>query len=81
MMQIGAVGIVALDAFDECRAVFGGAVRCADVAAVVIEAVESEDAGECVFLFILNSRMSQVKDLQQRKKNSSARRQKIQTIN
>lgn len=54
-MQIGAVRVVALDAFDECRAVFGGAVRCADVAAVVIEAVEGKDTGECVFLFVLNS--------------------------
>jgi hypothetical protein len=39
MMEVGTVWVVALDRFDECGTVFGGAIGSSDVAAVIVEAV------------------------------------------
>lgn len=40
-MEVGAIGVVAFYRFDKGGAIFGCAVGGADVAAVVVEAVES----------------------------------------
>lgn len=39
-VEVGAVGVVASDGFDEGGAVFGCTVGCADVSTVDVEAVE-----------------------------------------
>ena len=38
-MEVGAVGVVAFDGFDECRAVFGCAVGGTNVAAIMVETI------------------------------------------
>lgn len=50
MMKVSTVGVVAFDGFNECRAVFGCAVRGTDVAAIVIKTVKRQNAGKRVFL-------------------------------
>jgi hypothetical protein len=45
MMQVGAIGIVAFDRFDECRAIFGCAVGSSNVTTVIVKPVEGKDAG------------------------------------